>query len=866
MSKKGLFKTEFGPAAQVSDPETLFRDLRGRSPEIRHLWSHQADLLRSYHQRFMKSRDVAIELPTGAGKTLVGLLIADFRRQTLGERVVYLCPTRQLARQVGAQAVKYGIKANVLVGKQRDYPPGDFSEFQTSKAIAVTTYSAIFNSYPRIADAQTIILDDAHAGESFIANLWAVEIIRSKNRELYRAALGLFQDGLPPAFVSDLQDEDQTSKRRTDLVEMIPGNHVRSRVAALTALLDASLPQESSPRYAWDIVREHIVACGVFVSWDSILIRPFIPPTLTHPAFAKATQRVYMSATLGAGGELERVTGIKSIERIPMPTGWEKRGSGRRLFLVPQVAMSEADAMRVVLAASKSFPRSLVLTPRRCEAESLITELKKEGLTIFGAEDIEDSIEPFARSTKSALALTRYDGLDLPDDTCRLLVMCGLPSGTNLQEKFLWSRIAAFSLLRDRVLTRFTQGIGRCTRSDNDYAVVLIWGRPLVDFILKEENRRILIPELQAEVQFGVENSRDKSLGDFEALWNAFMLQGEEWQGAEEAIVSLRERCSRRDDPASARLRSVVADEIAYLYDIWNGRLETALEHARAVADALGGDETKGYRAWWYYITADVALALYQENGDSKLIALAKDFLGRAAGCCSGVSWFARLARSAEESRRAADSNELTAVAVQNVRDRLMEWGVAGGRFEREIQQATTDLLATEHKQFHRGLKALGEMLGFEAEVPENDADPDCVWSIEDEIHIVHEAKSDHTPADAIGVNDVRQAQSHVNWIRANRTCTENTRILALIESPRTTVAQKALAHAKSLCHCQPTLLQGMCEEIAAILRRVRSQSAALSDEKVLEQLTGKMVDARLTPVDVVARLSGDPVERMTTA
>jgi replicative superfamily II helicase len=93
---------------------------------------------------------VAIELPTGAGKTLVGLLIAEFRRQTFNERVAYLCPTRQLARQVHAQALKYGIRTHVFVGKQRDYPPLEFGEFQTSQAIGITTYSGIFNSNPRI--------------------------------------------------------------------------------------------------------------------------------------------------------------------------------------------------------------------------------------------------------------------------------------------------------------------------------------------------------------------------------------------------------------------------------------------------------------------------------------------------------------------------------------------------------------------------------------------------------------------------------------------------------------------------------------------------------------------------------------------
>src|SRR5258706_12170074 len=121
MAQTGLFKTEFEDTGCPADPELLFHDLKGRAEEIRHLWSHQADLLRAYAKEHLQSTDIALELPTGAGKTLVALLIAEFRRRKLGDRVVYLCPTRQLANQVGTHAKRYGIKAHVLVGKQKDY-------------------------------------------------------------------------------------------------------------------------------------------------------------------------------------------------------------------------------------------------------------------------------------------------------------------------------------------------------------------------------------------------------------------------------------------------------------------------------------------------------------------------------------------------------------------------------------------------------------------------------------------------------------------------------------------------------------------------------------------------------------------------
>lgn len=62
----------------------------------------------------------------------------------------------------------------------------------------------------------------------------------------------------------------------------------------------------------------------VFVGTREILIRPNIPPTNTHAPFANAKQRVYMSVTLGEGGDLERLTGRK---RLPVCTSRQVRRS-----------------------------------------------------------------------------------------------------------------------------------------------------------------------------------------------------------------------------------------------------------------------------------------------------------------------------------------------------------------------------------------------------------------------------------------------------------------------------------------------------------------------------------------------------------
>jgi hypothetical protein len=134
-------------------------------------------------------------------------------------------------------------------------------------------------------------------------------------------------------------------------------------------------------------------------------------------------------------------------------------------------------------------------------------------------------------------------------------------------------------------------------------------------------------------------------------------------------------------------------------------------------------------------------------------------------------------------------------------------------------------------------LKVLGEMLGFQSDIPSGNSAPDCIWSFGSGIHVVHEAKSTHTPDNPISIDAVQQAQGHENWLRADLPWTGGTEILCLIESPRQTVDADAVLHAQSLSHISHEQMKTLVDEIADVLRRVRAIMLGMSDEKVLEHL-----------------------------
>lgn len=174
---KMAFKSPLTASSVPEAPDKLFRELtRRKFPDV---LPHQAATMQAYAGKAVGTPDVALQLPTGSGKTLVGLLIAEWRRRKFKERVVYFCPTKQLAYQVAEQAnEKYGLSVATFVGRQRDFSHADRTGYLQAEKVAITTYSSLFNTNPFFDQADVIFVDDVHASENHIASLCAGASLR----------------------------------------------------------------------------------------------------------------------------------------------------------------------------------------------------------------------------------------------------------------------------------------------------------------------------------------------------------------------------------------------------------------------------------------------------------------------------------------------------------------------------------------------------------------------------------------------------------------------------------------------------------------------------------------------------------------
>lgn len=847
-------------------PDRLFRDLpRRKHPS---LYDHQGQILRTYVAQALNAPDVALQLPTGSGKTLVGLLLAEWRRRKNRERVVYLCPTRQLVNQVVAEASsKYGLTVEPFIGRVVNYSPEAKAAYQNADRVAVATYSSLFNTNPFFTDPEVIIIDDAHASENYIASTWTVQINRFEKDDelLFKAVAGVLKGVLTDTNYRRLTGE-WSSADDVSWVDKISTPQLAEIAAELHAAISENVG-EGGQRYAWRMIGDHLGACQMYVSSSEVLIRPLIPPTWNHAPFAGATQRIFMSATLGAGGDLERLTGRPNIKRLPVPEGWDRQGIGRRFFIFPEKALKEKDVGELRRSLMTSAGRSLVLTPSNEGAEALAADVTENlKFPVFSGADLEDGKADFV-STSPAVAIVanRYDGIDLPDDDCRLLFVEGLPRATNLQERFLMNRMGANLLFNERVQTRVLQAVGRCTRGLNDYSAVVVTGEDLSAYLTDRKRRSYLHPELQAELEFGIEQSTKDSSNPVTAQsvlenFNIFLEHGANWEEANQGILESRDKATQAAFPAMDHLSRAASHEIAWQKALWDGDYAKAFEAAREVLGVLTDPGLRGYRALWHYLAGSAA-QLAADDGETALQAPAKAQFRQAKEASSGITWLAALARGSlapptqEESKHAA-----VMLQVERLEAYLQKLGTVHNRAFSAREKQIREGIATG-EAFEASQVLLGEHLGFEAGKREEDASPDPWWRI-GEFALVFEDHANAGPEAVIDATKARQAGSHPDWLRAHVPGTAGASIQTVLVSPAAKAKKGAMPHLGRVAFWALADFRTWSDKALEVVRELRRDFVEPGDLAWRARAAEKLEEIQADAPSLIAWLAGRPANK----
>ena len=522
------------------------------------------------------------------------------------------------------------------------------------------------------------------------------------------------------------------------------------------------------------------------------------------------------------------------------------------------LSADEATGLRMQLM--KRAGRSVVLVPSTPMANAASKQVTDQiAYPIFRVEDIENSKDNFVAAPKAvAVVANRYDGVDFSGDECRLLFIEGLPKAMNSQERFLMSRMAANTLFNERIQTRVVQAIGRCTRSLEDYSAVVVTGDNLPDYLSDIRRRRFFHPELQAEIDFGVRQSKDTDAANILENFDIFLANGKAWENANRTIVEARRRLHQESLPAIANLAAAVQYEIEYQTALWRADYARAVGFAEQALGELTAPDVRGYRALWHYLAGSAAY-LGAKSGAAALESKARRHFAEAYKCAPDIPWLAEFARQEAPEALGAEAADS---ALQQQAERLAaELSRLGSIHERKFASLEKEILqGLGHPDtFEHAQVQLGNLLGFIAGKQESEGSPDPWW-ISGSTCVVFEDYVNTTSDGALDVTKARQAASHPNWMTTHVEQAAGCTFFPTLVSPATGIRAAAVPHAKTLHYWALHDFLAWATMAVATVRALRATFFEQGDLVWQANAATTLRDKGLDLASVVERLRGNMV------
>ena len=417
---------------------------------------------------------------------------------------VYICPNKFLADQVYYEAKKFGIKV-CMIGEDNTFP----NEFIEGKSILLTNVQKMFNgktifgldnTYRKI---KTLVMDDAHACLDAVKQAYTVRISRYDNEDVYIQLLELFEESLKEQGEGTFIDIKNNSDYES--VMMIPYWDWINKKSEIINILSSHI-DENYLKFTWGLVRDELERCDAYVNGKEIQIVPHAFGVGRFGSFDKASQRILMSATTQ-----DDIFFVKNFNfsdyAIDNPIeSRDKKWSGEKMIIIPSLIDDGWNRENVIKYLCKynwpSFGTCSLVPSREKQKdyEELNCDLLNKDNIFYEITRRVDS-----QYGKTMVIANRYDGIDLPDDACRVMIFDSLPCFGSMSDLYEEKGRSDCDLIRGKIAQKIEQGLGRCVRGEKDYGCIFIIGPDLVKFIMSKETKGLFSPQTRKQVDIGLE-------------------------------------------------------------------------------------------------------------------------------------------------------------------------------------------------------------------------------------------------------------------------------------------------------------------------------------------------------------------------
>lgn len=703
-----------------------------------------------------------IKMNTGSGKTIVGLLILQ---SCLNEGIgpaVYVVPDKYLVKQVCQEAEVLGI--NVSYDQEDKDIKGEADyHFRTGNSILVTTIHKLVNGKSVFGLRKennikigSIIIDDVHSCLTTIKKQHTI-FIDNKNA-LYRKIIEIVS--------ADKEIKDNQSY--VDILEgrskgdsfLLPFWIWQNECSGIYDLFfDESYGNNTYNLFNIPLMRDNWKTANCVISEYGIEISLKGIPINKITEFENAKRRIFMSATLEDDSVFVTTLGLNENDLSNVISPSKADDIGERLIIYPQYfnpSITDIDIRTKLIDLSREF-NVVVLVPSFERAKFWEGYGRVQTLS-----SRDNNIEQGINSLKSSdfkgisILVNKYDGIDLPGDCCRILVIDGIPKpGSQYDDVIISMNPDDPRIIRDRV-QKIEQGMGRGVRSKSDYCGIVFMGDQLIDLMENKRGNKFFSDATLQQLNLSkkiwsqlMDDDNHPSIDDIFKILNYILERNKNWINVSKSTLSnCRYTSNINIDPVVIALRKAFEKECLFDY-------RSAFNFIDAAKNNLNNDEDKLTKGLLKQFMAEYKN--FENPTEAQEILLsARNLNNSLTRPVQGVTF---------EKLTCPPSSQAIRVI-----EYIKKYGFSRNNYIIHVNAILNDLkfASDSSDTFEKALMNIGEALGIPSSRPEKEFGnkaPDNLFALRDSKYILVECKNE-TVVPAISKEDNGQLLNSVEWFK----------------------------------------------------------------------------------------------------
>lgn len=725
----------------ITEPRDLFNVLPGkRKGSYSYPRDVQAEVWAQWYARRSES-DLTIKMNTGSGKTVVGLVLLKSCLNEGAGPAIYVAPSPPLVKQVLAEAQALGIETTEDPSSAR---------YLSGKAILIVNIHKLINgmSVFGVGDEGvkipigSVVIDDAHA--CLVASEEQFSIRLPASNPAYKALLNAFYPDLEsqsPSCALEIKDGDP------DQNMVVPYWSWIDKQGKVLSALHAERKSDAL-KFNYPLLKDQLSLCNCVFGGGEVEITSRCLPIDRIPSFTSASRRIFMGATFGDDSILVTHFDAKpdSVQKPIVPTS--SGDIGDRMILVPQElnpAITDPELKNYFKSRSKAV-NVVVLVPsyRRAEFWSDVAD------AILRHETLMDGIAKLRAGHVGLVVLVnKYDGIDLPEDACRILVLDNLPDVRGRFDKFEQVLLqGSEQAIRDS-MQRVEQGMGRGVRSNDDHCLVFLMGRSLTGQLYVRNAKKFFTPATRAQFDLSEKLAKllqNPTLRQIHDVVVSFLQRDEGWVRPSKAAVVLA-----KHEPSTSLPLTALCQRQAFNAASRGDYRQACADIQRAVSEEKV-QRIKGWLLW--------QLAGYEHRTDA----------ARSQHTLKGaLALNPQITRPMEGIEYIHMSGKLASQAALCL-ERLRENYTNQNAFIVDMNTHIDSLVFEPGTatRFENTLAEIAGLLGFTGQQPERDfgRGPDVLWSIGSQLFFVIECKNGAV-VDTIDKHNCNQLTGSMTWFES---------------------------------------------------------------------------------------------------